>query len=67
MTTKSGLALKAQFIELALAHYNEGRTEPVGADDTFFQSYLITIMWSSVADEALASWVDYYQRKSARK
>ena len=65
-TTKTGLALKAQFTELALARYNEGRPEPVGADDPYFASYLINLMWSSVADEALASWVDYFQKKLAK-
>jgi hypothetical protein len=66
-TTKTGLALKTLFTKLALAHYNEGRTEPVEADDPYFQSYLIMLMWSSIDDKELAHWVDYFQRKSAKK
>jgi hypothetical protein len=65
MTTKSGLALKEQFTELALARYNHDRTEPVGVDDPYFQSYLITLMWSSIPDSELASWVEYFQKQSA--
>ena len=65
-TTKSGLALKTQFTQLALAQYNHGKTEPVGADDPYFLSYLLTLMWSSIPDSELVSWVEYFQKKSAR-
>jgi hypothetical protein len=53
------------FLDLALAHYNDGLSTPVTKSDTYFKSFVIGMLSSMVSDPSLDAVISYLEKKVA--
>lgn len=51
------------FLDLALAHYNDGLSTPATKNDTYFKSYVIGMLSSLVSDSGLDAVISYLEKK----